>query len=91
MAAYPMMQAPLFADFKQRLINEYDCSYKVNQEVTNGDGDPVSIYYFERVIDGQVFTRTVDFADDDRVASWNIRSICTKLRIPPQDFGLVLG
>lgn len=89
MAAFPMVQAPVFHEFKGRLIKEYGCEYKTLSGLKNGDDESVPITYFERKVDGKILTYPVDISDEsDRIGNWVVKSILKQMKIPLKDFGL---
>lgn len=90
--AYPMIQFPTFAEFKDRLTSEFGCEYKqLPHSLAVGDGEPQPINYFERVVGGETRRYVVFIPDDERLVPSVIRSICAALRLNPADFGLNLG
>jgi hypothetical protein len=87
-AAYPFSQIPLFADFKKRLIEEYQCEFKTTQFPVN---DQVYDWpYFERQFGSRRLRAAAVFKDTDRVEFSDIRRICRTLEVPPAAFGLDL-
>jgi hypothetical protein len=89
MAAFPMVQAPVFSEFKNRLKKEFDTDYKTQDGMHNGAGEHIPIKYFERTFEGKTYSYVIDFPDEnERIANWTIKSICKKLRIPLKPFGL---
>jgi hypothetical protein len=87
-----MIQWPLFTEFRDRLLNEFECKYiQLPGAITIDDGDPKPIFYFEREAGGEVRRYAVAIPDDERLAPSVIRSICRRLAVDPKAFGLVLG
>jgi hypothetical protein len=81
--AYPFAQAPTFAELRDRLKAEFNTDLK-----TDHDG----VQYFERNIDSQILTYPItDYDVGDRVALWVVRSICRRLNVHPNAFGMNLG
>jgi hypothetical protein len=90
--AYPFMPFPAFADFKARLESEFGCSFKIGEDLCDGDGDSQPITYFEREVEGKRVQCVVSVADEqDPVATFLIRDVCKRLKIDPKEFGLDLG
>ncbi len=89
--AYPFGKAPTFGELKSKLINDFGCEFKAETDVTNQAGQPFKIEYFERKINGTVFTCTVSFENDsDIVSLWTVQNICDRLKITPRPYGLTL-
>ena len=83
--AYPFIQWPTFGDFRQRLIDEFDCDYD-----TIGTINGTAIGCLRRTIDGEDRRYGVTFDDHDRLAPTVIRSICHRLSINVKHFGFTL-
>lgn len=92
--AYPFAPAVSFAELKARLQREFACRYlRLDGRLIDPDGKERPVYYFERDLgDGNTARATApDLADDDRVLFSVIRSLCARLKIDPDAFGLNLG
>ena len=91
--AYPMIQWPMFTEFRDHLVNEVGCKYsQLPGSVSVDDGEPRPIFYFERDLgDGDVRRYAVAIPDNQRLAPSVIRSICKRLAVDPAMFGLTLG
>lgn len=88
--AYPFAQCPTFREFKGALEKEFACKFK--QKNIRKNGDPFTICYFERTIDGNIVRCSIDCYDDEvRIGFAVIRSVCKRLKIDPAHFGLTLG
>ena len=87
-----MIQAPTFADFRDRLVNEIGCKYsQLPGSMSINDGEPKPIFYFERDAGGEIRRYAVAIPDDERLTPSVIRSICARLAVDPAKFGLNLG
>jgi len=88
--AYPFTQCPTFREFKNTLEKEFGCKFKQKNIIKNGD--PYTVCYFERIVDGDTIQCSVDsYDDEERIVFQVIRSICRRLKIDPAYFGLILG
>jgi hypothetical protein len=88
--AYPLTQCPTFSEFKYTLQKEFGCQFKQKKILKNEE--PHTIFYFERIFDGNVIQCSIDsYDDEDRIVLPVIRSICKRLKIDPAHFGLTLG
>ena len=63
--AYPMVQAPTFGEFRQRLERDFDCRYIADGEVSI-NGDPIA--RLERDIEGSTRRYAVTYSEDVRLA-----------------------
>lgn len=88
---YPFVQFPTFREFRERLENEYNCSFE-SLERTINNGEIITIFFFVRIIgDRQLRCSIQNFNDDDRIKPSVLRSICERLEIDPIVFGFTLG
>ena len=78
---YPFASLPTFGDLKQRLENDFQCTFKTK------DG----ISFFERTVEGEVIRVVVDDEDvHGRVLLSHVGTICRRLKVNPSSFGLTL-
>jgi hypothetical protein len=93
MAAYPFAKAPTYAELKERLAKEFGCElHEVQGKIVDLQGIQHAVHYFERAVDGKRYRAAApDLKDDERVLYSTTRSLCSRLRIDPAEFGLVLG
>lgn len=83
---------PMFGEVKDRLINEFDCRYKLEGiDVHYQDGDvKKGGYFFERDTPSGTIQYAVSMADYERIDPISIRSLCRALGIKLSKFGLYL-
>ncbi len=86
--AYPMVQAPTFGEFRQRLERDFDCRYIADGEVSI-NGDPIA--RLERDIEGSTRRYAVTYSEDVRLAPSVVRSISAQLRVDSTVFGFTIG
>lgn len=85
--AYPMVQWPTFAEFRNRLERDFGCRYVEGGEVVvNG----VPVGWLERDADGSTRRYAVTYSADCRLAPSVVRSICVQLQVDPEAFGLTI-
>ena len=94
--AYPFVQLPTFEQFINKVTAKpFECTFETVEApmmIDGDDNDCVSINFFKRIVDGEAFTYAI-FIDDfeARMAPSVVRSICARLHIPTEVFGLTLG
>jgi hypothetical protein len=89
---FPMIQWPMFAEFRGRLENEFSCEYKaISVKVVVNDGPPEQVRYIERTVDGTARRHVALYDDDERISPTEMRSICAHLEIDPSTFGLAMS
>ena len=89
---YPMIPWPTFAEFRDRLVSEFQCEYKeLPDSLALATNDPEPVWYFERAVGDIPRRYAVFIADDEPVPPSVIRSICARLKVDPSAFGLHLG
>lgn len=90
---YPFAPSLTYGEFKARLGSEFGCTFeKLEGRIVDQDGDEHDVYYFSRDVSGEIFTASApDLSNDTMLLFSVIRSICARLRIPPESFGLDLG
>ena len=84
--AYPFIQWPTFEHVRERLVDEFDCTYHPNVIQLSG----INVGELRRVIDGKVYRYATTYTDDYRLSPSVISGICTQLRVSPQHFGMTL-
>ena len=91
--AYPFVKYPSFAEFKKILKEEFSCDYKKLAQATLVDPDGIDheVFYFERQEGNTILVAAVDLTDDTMLTPSLLRSICSRLHVPVQHFGLTLG
>ena len=91
--AYPFAPLLTLAQFAKRLHDEFDCELKeTEEELTRDGGRSVPIRYFERKTDEGTLQAVIDHLNDDDLVQFSVlRSLCARLRIPVEPFGLDLG
>jgi hypothetical protein len=90
---FPFSRLPSFIDLKLILINKYECAFKSDLVLVDHVKDSYPVTYFEREVEDSVYTFVVVFPEDEEeiVGPTLLRSICTGLKIPLEEFGLELG
>jgi hypothetical protein len=89
--AYPFTYLQTVAEFRNRLIQEYNCQLKTTAAKDKETGQDFNAPYMERTIDGEVLQCSFFFEDDNERPLWSVvRSICRRLRIDPSSFGITL-
>lgn len=90
--AYPFAYLHTVAELKNRLTTEFGCQCKSETYEDAKTGLTKTVFYFERVVDGETLTYAIRFVDDAHRPLWTvIRSICDRLKIDRAAFGLTLG
>lgn len=91
--AYPLAPALSYADFKVRLEKEFDCKLvKLDGKLIDPQGAGHTVHYFERKIGTKVLRSAAPDLSDDTILLFSVmRSVCAKLDIPAEAFGLDLG
>lgn len=89
---YPFVKLPTFGEFRAVLEEEFDCEYKQLDQMSYEDpqGAKHPIFYIERKVGQEVYLAAVDVRDNDVVQLTLLRSICGRLRIRLERFGLHL-
>ena len=91
---YPFAKALTYAELKDRLNKEFGCKLvQVSAKLKDSHGKEHAVFYFERTVSDQTTVRVAapDLKDDDRVLFSVIRSLCNRLKVPLEPFGLTLG
>ncbi len=91
--AYPFVKFPTFQEFVNQLCGEFQCELKtMDGELIGPDGEQHSVHYLERTVDGKTVRCAFHMDDPEaRVMQSQLRSICARLAVPVESFGLVLG
>lgn len=91
--AYPFAPLLTLSEFAKRLHDEFDCELKESEEALTRDGGrSAPIRYFERKTDEGTLQAVIDQLNDDDMVQFSVlRSLCARLRIPVEPFGLDLG
>jgi hypothetical protein len=94
--AYPFAPLPTFAQFITRLCGkEFECTFETIPApmVVDGDeNDCVAIHFLQRIMDDRKLTYAFYQDDFDAIMEWDtVRSMCDRLEIPREAFGLTLG
>ncbi len=84
--AYPFIEWPSFGDLRQRLLDEFGCTYDRVGTINGAD-----TWCLARVVDGENRRYGVMYQDHERLAPSVVRSICARLKVDPKAFGLTLG
>jgi hypothetical protein len=89
---YPFVKLPTFAEFRAILEAEFHCQYKQLDQVSYEDpqGTKHPIFYFERKVESATYLAAVDIPDTSIVQLTMLRSVCARLRIRLERFGLHL-
>ena len=90
--AYPFVRALTFDEFAQELATNFGCVLRESRGVlSRANGEPPErVRYFERQYNGKVLQCAV-VPSGDRLTPSVVRSICARLAIDPDFFGLTLG
>jgi hypothetical protein len=90
---YPFAKAPTYAELKDRLQREFGCKLlSASSKLTDPNGKEHTVYYFERTFEGKTLRVVApDLRDEDRVLYSVTRSLCNRLKVPLEAFGLPLG
>lgn len=90
--AYPFVRYPSFREFKEILQKEFDCHYeKLDGVLVDPNNVQHEVSYFRRVLGKKTLLAPVDLSDDTMLTPSVLRSICTRLKVPLERFGLLLG
>ena len=91
MPAYPFIPLLSFEDFKNRLINEFDCTCTAWRLDHDDEPGIASLTRIERDVPGKGHMfYLVSLEPYERVGFNTIRSICACLDVPPAAFDLHL-
>lgn len=85
---YPMTPLPTLADFVDK-AKKHGIKLRETESVTTGPRGPVKFRYLYK--EPSMIAILPDIKDDDVLTPVVLRSICRKLEIPVEDFGLHLG
>jgi len=80
--AFPFGPHIRFQEFCERLRTEFNCTLLKDELFL--DGAPVSV--LERQSNGNVYRFFAPQAENDPLMPTEIRSICTALKVPPEEF-----
>ena len=80
---YPMAPMPSFAEFRQKLENEFGCEYKtLPEKLVDDKGQEHDVCYFQRVVGDEKRTCAVPIDDQGEMMTPSmIRNICERLEI----------
>jgi hypothetical protein len=90
--AYPFIKFPTFSEFRQILESEFNCEYKQLDQMSFEDPQGVKhpIYYFERKHESETYLAAIDVPNGAIVQLSLLRSVCARLHIRVERFGLHL-
>jgi hypothetical protein len=80
--AYPFASAYSYKQLKEKLEQEFCCSFKQGIKLKNSNGVSFSSTYATRNVNGKEIKRAMEFGLDDELINPNVlRSICARLEI----------
>lgn len=92
--AYPFIKFPTFGEFRDRAVKEYGCQYRrINDaKLVDQSGNAHDLFEFVREVEGKkLFVSPQNLTDETVLTPSVLRSLCARLRIPVEDFGMTLG
>ena len=90
MPACPFVRMPTFGDFPRK-AEDYGCTYSVNDLQMIGPDGVSRLSVLRRTAHGRRYeTSLPKLSNDDRLSPHLLQSMCARLGIPLEEFGLTL-